>query len=274
MLKEIRHRAKKKPKNIVLPEGKDKRIIEAVEIIERRKIAIPLVLKKGNIKDRVNEGMQMVANDEAAGLITGATHPTSLTLKSTFKYVGTLPGINKISGAFLINVKGRKFLFADCAVIQTPSPEDLAEIAFLSANTFKSLTGEKPKVAMLSYSTMGSGVGRPADIVRRAVKIAEKYPIKVYGEVQADAALVKEVAKMKGAKIKGDANVLIFPDLNSGNIGYKLVQRLTNSKAIGPLLQGTRKPINDLSRGASVDEIVDIAAITCVQAQKKWKYSF
>jgi len=274
MLKEMYARAKKCPKNIVFPEGHDQRVKKAIKIIKRKKIAIPLVLKKGTIKERLDEGMEMVAKDQAAGLISGATHPTGWTIKSALKYIGLVPGIKKVSGAFLMNINGKKFVFADCAVIISPSAQELAEIAFLSANTFESLTKEKARVAMLSYSTNNSAGGRPARIVRRARKIVKKYPIRVVGEVQADAAVVPIIARRKGAEGKGNANVLIFPDLNSGNISYKLVQRLTNSEAIGPLLQGLKKPINDLSRGSSAEEIVDVAAITCVQAQKKWKYSF
>ena len=274
MLREMYARAKKNPKNIVFPEGNAKRVKKAVEIIKRKKLAIPLVLKSGTIQERLDEGMKMVANDQAAGLVSGATHPTGLTIRSALKYIGLVPGIRKVSGAFLMKINGRKFVFADCAVIISPNAHELAEIAFLSANTFESLTKEKAKVAMLSYSTNGSAGGRPARIVRKAMEVVQKYPIKVVGEIQADAAVVSEIAKRKGSAGRGDANVLIFPDLNSGNISYKLVQRLTNSKAIGPLLQGLKKPINDLSRGSSAEEIVDVAAITCVQAQKKWKYSF
>ncbi|MBU1245647.1 MAG: phosphate acetyltransferase [Nanoarchaeota archaeon] len=274
MLKEMYARAKKCPKNIVFPEGNDNRVKKAIEIIKRKKIAIPLVLKTGTIQERLNEGMEMVAKDQADGLISGATHPTSWIILSAIKHIGLIPGIRKISGAFLMEINKRKFIFADCAVIPTPNPKELAEIAFLSANTFESLTKEKARVAMLSYSTNGSGKGKPVDIVKKAMEIVKKYPINVVGEIQADAAVIPEIAKRKGAKGKGNANVLIFPDLNSGNISYKLVQRLTNSKAIGPLLQGLKKPVNDLSRGSNAEEIVDVAAITCVQAQKKWKYSF
>ena len=268
LLKEIINRAKKTKEVIVFPEGGDRRILNAVKIIERGRIAKTIVLKSGGLEERLKEGVDLLLKDRADGMITGATHSTLLTLKYAFHFIGTKKDVKKSSGAFLMLKGDKAFLFADCAAIASPTSEELAEIAKLSAETFEFLTGKKARVAMLSYSTKGSGNGESVDRVRKSVEITKKFGINVDGEMQADSALIKEVCekKYKNCKFK-EANVLIFPDLNSGNIGYKLVERLGNYKAIGPVMQGLKKPVNDLSRGCSVQDIVNLCAITVLQNQ-------
>ena len=267
LLKEIINRAKKTKEVIVFPEGDDRRILNAVKIIEKERIAKTIVLKKGNLDYRLKEGVDLLLKNKADGMITGATHSTLLTLKYAFHFIGTKKDVKKSSGAFLMLKEDKGFLFADCAAIISPTSEELAEIAKLSAETFEFLTGKKARVAMLSYSTKGSGKGESVDRVRRGVEIAKKFGISVDGEMQADSALIKDVfeKKYKNSKFKGEANVLIFPDLNSGNISYKLVERLGNYRAIGPVMQGLKKPVNDLSRGCSVQDIVNLCAITVLQ---------
>ncbi len=268
LLKEIINRAKKTKKVIVFPEGDDKRILSAVKIIEKDRIAKTIVLKTGNLDERLKEGVDLLLKNKADGMITGATHSTLLTLKYAFHFIGTKKDVKKSSGAFLMLKDNKVFLFADCAAIVEPTSEELAEIAKLSAETFEFLTGKIARVAMLSYSTKGSGKGGSVDRIKKGVGIAKKLGINVEGEMQADSALIKEVfeKKYKDSKFK-EANVLIFPDLNSGNIGYKLVERLGNYKAIGPVMQGLKKPVNDLSRGCSVQDIVNLCAITVLQNQ-------
>ena len=268
LLKEIINRAKKTKKVIVFSEGDDRRILNAVKIIEKEKIAKTIVLKNGSLEERLKEGVDLLLKDKADGMITGATHSTLSTLKYAFHFIGTKKDVKKSSGAFLMLKGDKAFLFADCAAIVSPTSEELAEIAKLSAETFEFLTGKKARVAMLSYSTKGSGKGESVHRVRKSVEIAKKFGINVEGEMQADSALIKEVCekKYKNCKFK-EANVLVFPDLNSGNIGYKLVERLGNYKAIGPVMQGLKKPVNDLSRGCSVQDIVNLCAITVLQNQ-------
>jgi len=209
----------------------------------------------------------MVKNNEAHGLISGAVETTKELLLRSFKIIGTKPNIKRVSGVMILLTK-KPILFADVAVQIDPTQEQLAEIAILTAETAKFL-GLKPKIAMLSFSTKGSASHELFDKVINATKIAKRLrpDLVIDGELQADAALVKEVAKIKSPKsiIKGDANVLIFPDLNSANISYKLVNRLGNIEAIGPILQGLNKPVNDLSRGCSVQDIVYLTAITSLQ---------
>ncbi|MBU2634039.1 MAG: phosphate acetyltransferase [Nanoarchaeota archaeon] len=262
ILDKIKKEAKKLDKLIVFPEGTESRIIKASKIIGKEKIARVLLLKKGSLEQRFNEAISLLNSNEADGIITGANHSTALTLKLSFQVKKGL-----VSGAFLMILKNRILWFADCAVVPEPDEKQLAKIALDSAKEFENLTKMKAKVALLSFSTKGSSKDKSLDRVRNALKLV-KDKLVVDGELQVDAALIPEVAKTKDSKIiKGDANVLIFPDLNSGNIGYKLVQRLGDAKAIGPILQNLKKPVNDLSRGCSVQDIVDLTAITAVQAK-------
>ncbi len=216
----------------------------------------------------------LVKEDLAHGYVAGAENTTGNTLKPALQIIKTKPGINVVSSFFLMvhpdnrwGVDGCLF-FADCALVPDPDENQLAEIAITTADSFKTMFKMEPLVAMLSFSTKGSASHPAVDKVANATKIvADKRPdIKVDGELQADAALIEKVcaSKAPGSPLAGKANVLIFPDLNSGNIAYKLVQRLAGAEAIGPVIQGIAKPVNDLSRGCSVEDIVSVAAITAI----------
>lgn len=214
----------------------------------------------------------IIKNGDADGAVAGAENATGDVLRPAFQILKTKPGINVVSGAFFMTLKNKEFgengllVFADGAVTPNPTEEQLAEIAIATADTTKNIAGMEPRVAMLSFSTYGSSQHEMAEKVANATKIArEKRPdLKIDGELQADAALVEKIGRRKarGSDIAGKANVLIFPSLEAGNIGYKLVQRLANATATGPVLQGLAAPINDLSRGCSVQDIVDMVAIT------------
>lgn len=231
------------------------------------------------VKDPVYFGMLMVKDEEseADGLVSGAIHSTSDTLRPALQILKTAPDTKLVSAFFVMVVPdcehGEKgtFVFGDCGLNENPNDEALSEIAISSSKSFEQLVGKEPKVAMLSYSTFGSAKSELTEkVIRATKKVQEKMPeLTVDGELQLDAAIIPEVAKLKAtnSKIQGDANVLIFPDLNAGNIGYKLVQRLGKAEAYGPLCQGIAKPVNDLSRGCSSKDIAGVVAITAVQAQ-------
>ena len=227
--------------------------------------------------DWITYGVVMVKEGDADGLVAGACHATADTLRPALQIIKTAPGTELVSGFFIMDVPNCEygangtFLFADCGLNQDPTSEELAAIANSSAYSFKALVGEEAKIAMLCHSTKGSAKHALVDKVVEATRIAkEKYPdILVDGELQLDAAIVPEVAasKAKGSPVAGQANVLIFPNLDAGNIGYKLVQRLAKAEAYGPMLQGIARPVNDLSRGCSAEDIVGVVALTAVQAQ-------
>ncbi len=225
---------------------------------------------KQTLEDNLFYAAFLLRNNFINGIVSGASHPTARTLRAAFGIIGTKENIHKVSSYFIITHKNKVFFFADCAVNINPNEEELCEIALCTAKSAKSF-GIEPRVAMLSFSTKGSAEHAFVDKVRKATLLAkEKEPnLIIDGELQLDAAIVPKVASLKcpNSIIKGKANVLIFPDLQSGNIGYKLVQRFANTVAIGPILQGLKKPINDLSRGCNVQEIVYTAAITSIQAQ-------
>jgi len=228
------------------------------------------------MQDTVFYGTMMVHKGEADGLVSGALHSTGDTIRPALQFIKTKPGISIVSSSFIMIVPDCEygdqgmFIFADCAVMPAPTAEELAQIAVASAETARVLCGMEPRVAMLSFSTYGSAKHELVDKVKQAVGIAKAQApdLKIDGELQADAAIIPKVGKSKApnSPIAGRANVLVFPDLQSGNIAYKLVERLAKAQAVGPVLQGIAKPINDLSRGCSVDDIVHLVAITSLQA--------
>ena len=221
-------------------------------------------------------GALMVYHDDADGLVAGSINSTGDVFRPALQTIKTEPGINIVSSSFIMVVPDCPFgekgimVFADCALNPEPNAEQLADVAIASAATGKALVGFEPKVAMLSFSTKGSAKHPLVDKVIEATKIAkEKKPeLLIDGELQADAALIPSIGERKApnSKIAGEANVLIFPDLHSGNIAYKLIERLAKAEAIGPISQGMRKPVNDLSRGCSAEDIVNVVAITVLQA--------
>ena len=233
--------------------------------------------KKLLLEDYMYYACMLVKTGRADGVVSGACHSTSNTLRPALQIIKTKPGVMLVSAFFLMVVpdceygENGTFIFGDSGLEQNPTPEKLAAIAASSADSFKLLVEAEPRVAMLSHSTMGSASHADVDKVVEGVRIAkEMYPqYKIDGEMQLDAAIVPEIAKSKApeSEVAGHANVLIFPDLDAGNIGYKLVQRLAKAEAYGPICQGIAAPVNDVSRGCSADDIVGVVAITAVQAQ-------
>jgi phosphate acetyltransferase len=229
------------------------------------------------MKDELYWGVMMVKKGDADGMVSGAVHSTADTLRPALQILKTAPGTKLVSAFFVMVVPDCEyghngiFVYADSGLVENPNAEELSEIAIASAKSFRSLVQAQPKVAMLSYSTYGSAKSELTEKVIEATRLAkEKAPdLIIDGELQADAALVPSVGKSKapGSNVAGEANVLVFPDLNCGNIAYKLTQRLAKAEAYGPITQGLAKPVNDLSRGCSAEDIVGVVAITAVQAQ-------
>ena len=326
---QIKERAKKEIKTIVLPEATDIRTLTAVDKICREEFAkVVLIGNKDEIASLAKEnnlsiskaqiiepaksekyeeyvnyfyelrkakgvtldqakqtilepiyfGMMMVKQGDADGLVSGACHSTANTLRPALQILKTKPGTKLVSTFNLMVVPdceyGEKgiFVFADTGLNQHPNSDELSEIAISSAKSFKQLVGTEPVVAMLSYSTYGSAKAEEIDKVAEATRLAkEKAPdLLVDGEMQLDAAIIESVgaSKAPGSKVAGRANTLVFPDLDAGNIAYKIVERLAKAEAYGPLCQGVAKPVNDLSRGCKADDIVGVVAITAVQAQE------
>lgn len=228
------------------------------------------------IENPIYYGTLMVKAGLADGMVAGAANPTGNVLKPSLQIIKTAPGINSVSGAFLMIVPDKSFgqdgklIMADCAVNPEVDAGTLGEIAVASARTAKKIAGIDPKVAMLSFSTMGSAKHKLVKRVQQATEKAKELDpdLLIDGEMQTDAALVPEVAARKApeSKVAGQANVLVFPSLEAGNIGYKLVQRLAQAEALGPIIQGLDKPVNDLSRGCSVEDVINLTAITALQA--------
>ncbi len=231
------------------------------------------------VKNNLYYGVMMVKLGLADGMVAGAVNSTSNVLRPCLQILKTAPGTKLVSAFFVMVVPdceyGEKgaFIFADSGLNEDPDAEAVSEIAISSAKSFRTLIEAEPKVAMLSYSSYGSAKSPLVDKMQQATALAkEKAPeLKLDGELQLDAAIVPEIGKSKapGSPIAGEANVLVFPDLNAGNIGYKLTQRLAKAEAYGPITQGIAKPVNDLSRGCSAEDIVGVVAITCVQAQNQ-----
>lgn len=264
------------------PETSDKTASYANEFYELRK-------KKGMtpekadkvVRDPLYFATMMVKLGDAEGMVSGAIHTTGDLLRPGLQIIKTAPGMSVVSSTFVMSVPNCQYgesgllLFADCAVNPCPTAEELASIAISTAETAKALCGIVPKVAMLSFSTMGSAQHELVDKVKKATELAKSMrpDLEIDGELQLDAAIVKKVADLKApnSTVAGQANVLVFPDIQAGNIGYKLVQRFANAEAIGPICQGFAKPINDLSRGCSAEDIVNVVAVTAVQAQAQAK---
>jgi phosphate acetyltransferase len=228
------------------------------------------------VEDPLYLATLMIKNGDADGEVAGAENATGDVLRPAFQIVKTKPGISVVSGAFLMILKDKNFgedgllVFADCAVHPNPTDKELAEIAVATGETTRAIAGFEPRIAMLSFSTKGSAKHEMVDKVVNATKMAKEMDpsLKIDGELQADAAIVEAIGQKKapGSEIAGKANVLVFPTLETGNITYKLVQRLAGAEAVGPVLQGMAAPINDLSRGCSVSDIVNLVAITANQA--------
>lgn len=266
---------------IVDPATSDKTQAYIDKLVELRQ-------KKGMTQEQAREimlnqrtyyGVMIVKMGDADGMVSGACHSTADTLRPSLQILKTKPGTKLVSAFFLMEVpnceygENGTFVFGDCGLNQNPTSEELAAIAVSSAESFKMLVGKEPKVAMLSHSSMGSAKHADVDKVVEAVKIAKETApeLMLDGELQLDAAIVPSVgaSKAPNSQVAGQANVLIFPDLDAGNIGYKLVQRLAKAEAYGPMTQGIAAPVNDLSRGCSASDIVGVTAITAVQCQNQ-----
>ena len=280
--------------NLVILGDPDKIDVEGVTVIDprsaekhdeyaaafaelRKKKGVTLEQAREQMDDATYFGTMMVKMGDADGLVSGACHSTANTLRPALQILKTAPGTKLVSAFFIMCTDKAEYgddgtlLFADCGLNIDPTADELSEIAIASAGSWEKYMGTQPKVAMLSFSTMGSAKGEVPTKVQEATELAhEKAPeLAVDGDLQLDAALVPSVAALKapGSDVAGKANVLVFPDLEAGNIGYKLVQRFAGAQAYGPILQGIAKPVNDLSRGCSADDIVGVVAITAVQAQ-------
>lgn len=331
LMTQIKEKAKKNYKTIVLPEGEEERTLKATDELISEKIAKiiligneekinseaqrldlahiknaiivnPLTSKKRDeysdlmVEIRKSKGLTkeealkqldnpyyygtiMIKASDADGMVAGAICSTADTIRPAFQYIKTLSGISIVSGAFVMVLKDKTYgeeglmVFADCAVHPNPTERELAEIAVATAKTTRAIAGFEPRIAMLSFSTKGSAKHEMVDKVANATKIAKEMAPELHidGELQADAAIVEAIGQSKApeSKIAGKANVLVFPTLETGNIAYKLVQRLAGAEAVGPVLQGLAAPINDLSRGCSVSDIVNLVAITANQAAEK-----
>lgn len=265
---------------VINPLESDKREKYVNDFYELRK-AKGMTIEKAEetLKNNIYFGTMMIKEGDADGLVAGSVCSTADTLRPSLQILKTAPGVKLVSSFFIMQVPNSEygqdgmFLFSDCGLNTNPNADELSEIAISSANTWKQLVGTEPKIAMLSYSTLGSApVTELTEKVITATKLVkEKDPsLLVDGEMQADASIVPSVGakKASGSAVAGNANVLVFPDLNAGNIGYKLVERLARAEAYGPVTQGIAKPVNDLSRGCKADDIVGVVAITAVQAQQ------
>ena len=265
--------------DIISPSASEKFESYAETFYELRK-AKGITLEKAReiLKDNIYFGTMMVKMGDADGLVAGSICSTADTLRPSLQILKTAPGVKLVSSFFIINVpncelgENGMFLFSDCGLNVNPNEDELSEIAISSAKSWKSLTGFDARIAMLSYSTMGSAplTDMTSKVINATKLVKEKAPdLKVDGEMQLDASIVSKVAAQKApnSEVAGKANILIFPDLNAWNIGYKLVQRLAKAEAYGPITQGIAKPVNDLSRGCSADDIVGVVAITALQAE-------
>ena len=318
-IEQLKERAKKDIKTIVLAEGEEIRTLKAAEMVKKEGYAKIILVgnpdkikamaaaenldidgikivdsensekneeyanvfyelrKKKGITPEQAAAVMMVKQGDADGMVSGAIHSSADTIRPSLQILKTAPGTKLVSAFFIMNVPNCEyghngtFIFGDCGLNQDPTADEVSEIAISSAASYKQLIQDEPRVAMLSYSTYGSAKSALVDKMQEATKLAkEKAPeLKLDGELQLDAAIVDSVAKSKApsSDVAGSANVLIFPNLDAGNIGYKLTQRLAKAEAYGPILQGIAKPVNDLSRGCSAEDIAGVVAITAIQAQ-------
>jgi len=279
----ILKQAKNNKTKIIFPEAEDERILKAIASCEKYKIVDPILV--GNIKkirasakkhkvninnyiiiepkkDNLKFACEALKKDYADAMIAGSLYTSADVIKNSYKIVGLQKRTKTFSSFFVMDLK-QPLMFADCAVMPNPTSRQLADIAISTAKNTKKLLKIEPKVAMLSFSTKGSAKHKDVTKVIQATKLAKKSKLKIDGELQADTALVESIAKrkLKNSKVAGKANTLIFPDLNSGNIAYKLTQYFTGCNAYGPILQGFAKPISDLSRGCKVEDIIGVIAI-------------
>lgn len=255
----------------------DSYVTELVELRKKKGLTAEQARELLTDDDNLFFASMMVRKGDAGGAVAGAFNTTGDVLRAAFQVIGTAAGMRTVSSVFLMVTKNPEFgengilLFADCAVNPNPNAQALAEIAVSTAQSCKSFLGVDARVAMLSFSTKGSAQHEDADKVLEALAIAKELDpsLLIDGELQLDAALLAKVGDKKapGSPVAGKANTLIFPDLDAGNIGYKLVERVAGAEAVGPIIQGLAKPVNDLSRGCSVDDIINVSAITAVQAQ-------
>jgi len=308
--KALKEQARKNPKKIVFPETEDARILEAVQMIKAEGIAEPILLAEDSLgqcekdifavslferhqengmtyeqagilmEDKLFYSAMLVRFGLADGFIAGAVRTTASVMRAVIKCLDVDPRIGLVTSCFLMRIPNctygeeGSFVFADCAVIPSPTSEQLCKIAIASALFVKEVLGRHARVAMLSFSSRGSANHERVEKVRESVRMARQWPGKFFdidGEIQVDSAIIPEIAarKLEHSDIQGKANILIFPDLDSGNIAYKLTERLAGAKAIGPNILGTVQPCSDLSRGCSVEDIVYSTAITVVRAQSR-----
>lgn len=285
-------RARAAPVTVALADGRDQRAAAAAERLDREGLAVPVLIddpaafcspavraaaaasehqERIDLGDPLHVAALMVAAGEASACVAGAARPTPDVVRAALFCIGVAPDADMVSSSFLLVLPdGTPVVYGDCGVVPEPSPEQLASIAVASAVTYRALADDEPRVAMLSYSTKGSAGGPRVDRVRAAVEMARRRApgLAVDGELQFDAAWAPEVAESKapGSPVAGRANVFVFPDLDSGNIAYKITERLARARAYGPLLQGTAGVIHDLSRGCQADDIVTVAVIAACQA--------
>ena len=274
-------------RTIAFPEGDDPRVVEAAAILAQRSVIRPVLLRKGEGGEQggahtagstLQRAAAMLCTGRVDGVVAGAVHTTARVIRTALGDVGLRDGVRTLSSSFFMEVpafrgSGAEVLtFTDPAVVPRPGPRRLAEIAAEAVRLRRQVIGDEPRVAFLSYSTLGSAGGRSVEAVREALERFRAWhsDVAADGELQADAALVPAVARVKApdSAVGGGANILVFPNLDAANIAYKLVQRLAGAVALGPILQGLRAPVNDLSRGASSSDIVLVAAITALMASE------